>query len=192
MKRAKRLTLQMNSKQSKTLSKFLSLILRHNPGKIGLSLDKNGWGDLSELIQNCKVSGKDISIEDIEYVVATNNKKRFEFDEDKRKIRACQGHSINIDLALDPTCPPDTLYHGTATETVEYIKYDGILKMGRDYVHLTSDYQTAVNTGNRHGKPKVLLIDAKKMHKHGMEFFLANNGVWLTEFVPEEYIIYYF
>ena len=165
----------------------MSKALRHAPERIGIKLDKNGWTDVEGLL---KALGNDITMANIEYVVANNNKKRFEFSDDKKKIRACQGHSINIDLDLKPVTPPDELYHGTAEKTVPFIKRDGIIKMNRDHVHLSKDYITAINVGNRHGKPTVLIIDAKKMNEHGMEFFVSSNGVWLTDFVPKEYITF--
>jgi putative RNA 2'-phosphotransferase len=177
----------MNSKQLVKLSKRLSKVLRHAPESIGITLDKNGWVEVQELL---KCLGSNVSIDNIRYVVANNNKKRFEFSPDQSKIRACQGHSINIDLDLKSIDPPDILYHGTAEKTVPYIQYDGILKMNRDHVHLSKDYETATNVGGRHGKPIVLSIDAKKMHEHGMKFYVSNNGVWLTDFVPKEYITF--
>ena len=116
----------MTDKELVKFSKFMSKVLRHSPERIGVTLDKNGWLEISALIKGAKNKGKDISISDIEYIVANNDKKRFEFSEDKNKIRACQGHSIKIDLGLEPVIPPDVLYHGTAIKTVEYIKKDGI------------------------------------------------------------------
>lgn len=174
-------------KQLTKLSKRLSKVLRHAPERIGITLDKNGWVEVSELLKGL---GSDIALEDIEYVVANNNKKRFEFSPDKNKIRACQGHSINVDLDLKAVVPPDVLYHGTSTNTVQHIEADGILKMNRDHVHLSADQETAINVGQRHGKPTVLLIDAKKMHAEGADFYMSNNGVWLTDFVPKEYITF--
>lgn len=180
----------MSDKRRTKLSKFLSFILRHNPGSIGLNLDSNGWAGIYDLIIKARQNNTNISLEDIEYIAATCNKQRFEFSDDKKKIRACQGHSINIDLDLKPVSPPDILYHGTAEKTVPYIKNSGIIKMNRDHVHLSQDFVTATNVGNRHGKPTVLHIDAKKMNEHGMTFYLSTNGVWLTDFVPKEYIIF--
>ena len=167
-------------------SKLLSKVLRHAPESIGITLDKNGWVEVSELLKGL---GKGITLEDLVFIVANNNKKRFEFSTDQKKIRACQGHSIDVELDLQPVSPPDVLYHGTAIKTVEYIKRDGIIKMNRNHVHLSADYDTAHNVGQRHGKPTILLIDAKKMQEHGMEFFHSTNHVWLTDFVPKEYII---
>ncbi len=176
----------MDKKFLKT-SKRLSKVLRHAPESISITLDKNGWTETESLIKGL---GNDVTMKDIEYVVANNNKKRFEFSADKTKIRACQGHSINIDLNLKPVVPPDVLYHGTAENTVEYIKRDGIIKMNRNHVHLSSDYDTAHNVGQRHGRPSILYIDAEKMHSHGIEFFQSANHVWLTDFVPKEYITF--
>ena len=174
-------------KQLVKLSKRLSKVLRHAPERISITLDKNGWVGISELLKGL---GSNVSLVDIEYVVANNDKKRFEFSSDHYKIRACQGHSINIDLDLQSIAPPDVLYHGTSTNTVQYIETDGILKMNRDHVHLSADKETAVNVGSRHGKPTVLLIDTKKMHEEGADFYISNNGVWLTQFVPKEYITF--
>lgn len=173
-------------KQLVKLSKKLSKVLRHAPESIGITLDKNGWVEVQKLLERI---GKGITLEDIVFVVANNNKKRFEFSPDQNKIRACQGHSVDVDLELTPVSPPDVLYHGTATKTVEYIKRDGIIKMNRNHVHLSADTETAHNVGQRHGKPTILLIDAKKMQEHGMEFFQSTNHVWLTDFVPKEYIL---
>lgn len=169
------------------LSRLLSKVLRHSPESIGITLDKNGWVEVQELL---KCIGERITLEDLVYIVANNNKKRFEFSTDQKRIRACQGHSIEVDLELKPVSPPDVLYHGTATKTIEYIKRDGIIKMNRNHVHLSADYNTAHNVGQRHGKPSILLIDAQKMHEHGMEFFTSTNHVWLTDFVPKEYITF--
>jgi len=175
----------MDKKLIKT-SKRISKVLRHAPESIGVTLDKNGWLEVEKLLNGLK----SISMEDLEYIVANNNKKRFEFSQDKKKIRACQGHSIDVDLELEPTIPPDVLYHGTSVKTVPYIEEDGIQRMNRDHVHLSADVETAINVGQRHGKPTVLLIDAKKMHEEGADFYISANGVWLTQFVPKEYITF--
>ena len=180
----------MNDREVVKLSRFLSGVLRHNPGKIGITLDKNGWVEVSKLLQGFKERGREVTIEDIEFIVENNNKKRFEFSEDKGSIRACQGHSIDIDLDLSPIFPPEILYHGTAIQTVKYIQSGGIERMSRDFVHLSADFETAIKVGQRHGKPIVLEIDAKKMYENGMTFYVSNNGVWLTDFVPKDYITF--
>jgi len=165
-------------------SKFLSLVLRHKPETVGLTLDFSGWALVSDILDKCEMS-----IEMLKDVVKYNNKKRFEFNEDKTKIRASQGHSIDVDLDYVPTVPPMYLFHGTPDKTVDVILKDGIKKMQRHAVHLSVDQHTAINVGKRRGKPIALTVDARKMHNDGHEFFLSTNGVWLTEFVPTKYII---
>lgn len=164
-------------------SKFLSLVLRHDPKKIGLTLDQNGWANVQELLQKL---GWDMNT--LEYIVATNNKKRFAFNADKTQIRANQGHSINVDLQLTPKQPPDILFHGTADTNVQSILSAGLDKRNRQYVHLSSDTTTARKVGERHGNPEILEIDSKAMNEAGFRFFLSDNGVWLTDFVHPKYI----
>ena len=141
------------------LGKFLSLILRHKPETIGITLDKNGWADVKELIEKVKLSERYIDMEILERIVRENSKKRYSFNEDKTKIRASQGHSIEVELNLKEMTPPKILYHGTATRFLESIKEKGILKMNRQYVHLSMDIETARNVGQRHGEVIILPID---------------------------------
>jgi putative RNA 2'-phosphotransferase len=169
-------------------SKFLSLILRHNPGKIGLTLDENGWADVCELISRANEKGHSLDMALLERVVAENDKKRFSFNEDKTKLRANQGHSIKVDVELSPAIPPDILYHGTAERFIESIKKTGLVKGKRLHVHLLSDRETAINVGERHGNPVILEVDAIAMHKDGHIFYLSENGVWLAENVPLKYL----
>ena len=175
-------------KQLKHISKFMSLVLRHKPEEIGLQLDENGWASASELIEKMNQYGIKVSQEIIETVVATNDKKRFAFNEDRTRIRASQGHSVEIDLALLPAEPPEQLFHGTAEKNISSILQKGIQKMNRQHVHLSKDKETAVNVGSRHGKPVVLTIHAGQMYKDGLLFWLSANGVWLTDFVEAKYI----
>lgn len=174
----------MTDKAIKNLSKFLSFLLRHNPQKLDLQMDKQGWVSVAELLEKLN----DVSMEMLETVVAENNKKRFAFNEDKTKIRASQGHSVPIDLAYSPVEPPEFLFHGTAVQNIDAIKKSGIVKGSRHHVHLSSERETAINVGQRHGKPVVLTIYAQKMHEAGHEFFVSENGVWLTDIVPVEFI----
>lgn len=167
-------------------SKFLSLVLRHQPGKIGLKLDENGWANVGELLLKAKMTPDMLN-----EIVTTNNKKRFAFNKDKTKIRASQGHSINVDLQMSPRHPPDALFHGTAAHNWGSIKRDGLIKGGRQYVHLSLTEETALNVGRRHGIPIALWIDAKAMVKDGYKFYLSDNQVWLTDHVPPEYITYH-
>lgn len=178
----------MNEIEKKKVSKFLSLILRHQPETIHLNLDEQGWANVEEL--RTKSSKKRIyfTLKELEEVVETNDKKRFIFNKDKTKIRANQGHSIDIDLALKPQQPPEYLYHGTADVHVASILEKGIEKRSRQHVHLSQDKDTATKVGRRHGKPIILTIRTGKMHEDGILFYLSENGVWLTDFVDPKYI----
>lgn len=171
-------------------SKFLSYVLRHQPDAIGLKLDGEGWADLSELIALANADGRNLTLELIQDVVATNDKKRFVFSDDGTMIRASQGHSVAIELGLQPATPPDVLYHGTATRFLDSIREKGLISGSRRHVHLSAEIATAVEVGRRHGKPAVLTIRSAEMHSSGHEFFLSENGVWLTLAVPVEFLIF--
>lgn len=171
------------------LGKFLSLILRHNPDVVGISLDENGWADVEKLLKGMKKAGKHIDKSILEYIVQENNKKRYSFNEDHTKIRANQGHSVDVDIQLKKVIPPNLLYHGTAERFLENIKKQGICKQSRQYVHLSSDQNTAFTVGKRHGKPIVLTIDTESMVKDEIPFYLSKNGVWLCKFVEWKYVI---
>lgn len=173
----------------KSLSKFLSLILRHKPETVGIKLDAGGWANVDELLRGIKRSGKNISFADIEKVVAENDKQRFSFNADKTKIRANQGHSINVDVELEEKIPPTKLFHGTLEKNSASIEREGILKMSRLYVHLSADIETAEKVARRRkGTPLIYEVDAAKMSAEGFIFYQAINGVWLTEHVPPKYI----
>jgi putative RNA 2'-phosphotransferase len=179
----------MNENLTST-SKFLSLILRHKPETIGLVLDENGWADVEELLSKAAESGRPITRTILERVVAENDKKRFAFDETGQRIRASQGHSIDIDLALTPVEPPSQLYHGTATRFVESIREKGLIAGNRQHVHLSADHETAIKVGQRHGKPIVLSVDSGAMVQAGHVFFRSANGVWLTDHVPPQFLTF--
>jgi len=169
-------------------SRFLSLVLRHNPSKIDLILDEQGWANVNELLERMNQRNFNLDRNDLELIVEKNNKKRFTFSEDGDFIRANQGHSIAIDLALEPIKPPLQLFHGTATKSVSVILREGLKKMRRQHVHLSDNMDTAVNVGGRHGKPVVLIVESRQMYKDGFEFFCSKNGVWLTDRIPAKYI----
>jgi putative RNA 2'-phosphotransferase len=170
-------------------SKFMSLVLRHQPEIIHLTMDSNGWVAIDELIHNAEqYANKLIDRETLEEIVRTNNKQRFIIDRETNRIRANQGHSITVDLGLSPQTPPDELYHGTATCFLDFIMRQGIKKMSRQYVHLSSTAETAKTVGQRHGKSIVLCVDAKVMHENGVVFYLSENKVWLVEYVPKEFM----
>ena len=180
----------MNDKEIKNTSKFLSLILRHQPETIGLSLDENGWADTETLLLQLTAHGHPVSKELLETVVSTNDKKRFAFNEDHTRIRASQGHSVQVELNLQQKQPPEWLYHGTIADFVENIQKEGILKMSRQHVHLSQDQHTARAVGGRRGKPVILSINAGQMQEAGFIFYLSENGVWLTDHVPAAYITF--
>lgn len=166
-----------------TKSKFLSLILRHKPEEVGLSLDSEGWADVAELIEK-----SDISLQDLKKIVAEDNKQRYLFNVDETKIRANQGHSVTVDLGLTPQVPPDTLCHGTSDRFLDSIMEHGLTKQSRQHVHLSKDETVARTVGKRHGgKLMILTIDTKQMYEDGFSFFLSENGVWLTDNIPIKY-----
>jgi len=174
--------------QIKKHSKFLSLLLRHKPETIGLKLDTQGWASTNELLEKINQTGRQITFELLEKIVEENDKKRFVFNKDKSRIRAAQGHSLNVKLDYRALTPPTILYHGTISETAKLIQQSGIKKMRRHQVHLSADTDTAKIVAARRGKPVILIVDALKMHQEGYKFFQSDNGVWLTDFVPSEYI----
>lgn len=178
----------LSLKQITAVSKFMSLVLRHKPETIGLTLDVNGWADTTELINKMNSNGKAITFYELNYVVATNSKKRFAFNNDKTKIRANQGHSLAVDLQLQPVKPPVQLYHGTSLQSVSSILKTGLEKRSRQHVHLSPDIETAMIVGKRHGKPAVFLVDAATMEEDEFDFYLSKNKVWLTEHVPVKYL----
>jgi putative RNA 2'-phosphotransferase len=169
-------------------SRFLSLILRHKPETIGLKLDNSGWVEVTQLLLQMNKNGRKIDIEELEFIVRTNNKKRFEFNNDKSKIRASQGHSLGIDLQYESKTPPNILYHGTSIDSVKSINENGLLKLKRDYVHLSNDIETATNVGSRHGKPIIFEVLAGEMYNEGFIFYQSTNGVWLTDHVPAKFL----
>lgn len=170
------------------LSKFLSLVLRHQPQTIGLQLDENGWVEVNTLLQKMNEHGKKINLETLKEVVRTNDKQRFRFNEDLTKIRANQGHSVEIDLDLPPATPPDVLFHGTAKKNLASIQEKGLIKGSRQHVHLSTNYETATKVGQRHGEPIVLKVNTKQMTEDGVLFYISDNGVWLTDYVATKYI----
>lgn len=178
----------MHEKRKTKISKFLSLVLRHKPDAIGLTLEENGWADVKQLLAKSANNGNSFSLADLEEVVSTNDKKRFSFDESGTKIRANQGHSLKIKLELEEKTPPKFLYHGTAERNVEAIMEKGLQKMKRHHVHLSADIETAKSVGIRYGKPIVFVIDTEKMLAENFKFFVSANGVWLVDEVPPKFL----
>ena len=174
--------------KSDSLSVFISLVLRHNPDAAGIQLDEHGWANTEALISGINSTGRKINMELLEEIVATDNKKRYSFNENKTLIRANQGHSILVDVELKEQEPPEYLYHGTADRFLKSILNEGLKPMSRLYVHLSKDVETALKVGKRHGKPVVLKVCSGDMSRAGIKFYLSENGVWLTKDVECKYI----
>lgn len=169
------------------VSRYMSLILRHKPETIGISLDEHGWANVEELIAGI-AKNNDFNMDILEEIVRTDEKQRYSFNEDKTLIRANQGHSIPVDVDLEEQEPSKILWHGTGEKYVESIDREGLIPKSRLYVHLSKDEETAVKVGSRHGKPVLYHILAKQMHDDGYKFYLSANGVWLTKEVPYQYL----
>ena len=178
----------MEEKQVIRVSKFLSKHLRHDPEGLGLTLAPGGWVRVDDLLAGCARKGMRISRAQLEAVVADNDKQRFSFDETGTRIRANQGHSVDVDLQLEPVEPPAVLYHGTGHTTADAVAAEGLQRMRRHHVHLSPDVLTAQRVGARHGRPVLFRVDAAAMHAAGHTFYRSENGVWLTEAVPAEFL----
>ncbi len=178
----------MSPKELIKRSKFLSLVLRHEPQRIGITLDSAGWVSVDELLAACEAHGMPIPLPVLQEIVSTSDKQRFALSEDSKLIRANQGHSVEVNLQLPPTPPPEILFHGTVEKFLDSIRREGLRKGERHHVHLSADEATASKVGERRGKPIILRVQAGRMHQAGHEFFLSANGVWLTDHVPPQYI----
>ena len=176
----------MNTK----LSRLLSYVLRHEPGNFGLELDGGGWVAVDALLTALQKSGHEVTPDDLKEVVRLSKKQRFAFSDDGLQIRANQGHSVDVDLALDPLEPPALLFHGTVKKSLPGIREAGLLRGQRHHVHLSPDIPTATAVGARRGRPIILTVRAAEMHAEGHEFFRSVNGVWLTEAVPARFILF--
>lgn len=171
----------------KDTSKFMSLILRHRPEVIGISLDEHGWANVDELITGIAKT-QDFNMDILEEIVREDEKQRYSFNEDKTLIRANQGHSIPVDVELEVLEPPAELWHGTGEKYVASIDEQGLIPKSRLYVHLSKDKDTAVKVGKRHGNPVLYIVKAGEMYRDGYQFYLSKNGVWLTKQVPVKYL----
>ena len=179
----------MASGNSSTLSRFLSFLLRHRPDAVGLTMDEQGWVSIDELLEKSAAAGTQLGREEVLRAVETNDKKRFTLSSDRQRIRAAQGHSIRVNLGLPHRRPPASLYHGTATHFLSAILSKGIRPLSRRHVHLSANPETARRSGQRHGNPVVLVVQAIRMYADGFLFYQAENGVWLTDQVPAEYVV---
>ena len=178
----------MDEKRRVKVSKYLSRHLRHDPQRLGLTLQLGGWVPVADLLAAMARHNMTLSRADLDEIVQTSDKQRYSYSEDGTLIRANQGHSVPVDLQLTPRVPPDVLYHGTARHLMEAIRRDGLLKMSRHHVHLSLDRQTARVVGARHGHPLVWAVDAAGMQRDGHLFYCSANGVWLVEHVPPGYL----
>ena len=178
----------MDIETLKNKSRFLSLILRHKPETINLQLDNEGWLNVNELIEKSNKHGELLDFGMLEYIVNNSDKQRFTFNDDKSKIRANQGHSIEVELDLQEKIPPTILYHGTVDKFVDSIRNSGIEKRSRNHVHLSAETETAIKVGSRKGTPVILTVNSGQMYKDGYKFYQSKNDVWLIDFVPKEYI----
>jgi putative RNA 2'-phosphotransferase len=169
-------------------SKRLAAVLRHHPESIGIELDGHGWVGVERLLGALAAHGSPMTRQDLDRVVGSNDKQRFEWDLDADLIRARQGHSVDVDLGLVPALPPDVLYHGTPTRNVESILTTGLERRGRHHVHLSGDVATAHRVGARRGDHVVFEVDAARMARDGFAFYRSTNGVWLTDDVPPRYL----
>lgn len=178
----------MDERARTRVSKFLSFVLRHRPDSIGIELDDAGWVEVETLLRRSQASGTAIARAELEEVVATSPKRRFALSEDGLRIRASQGHSVEVELGYQPATPPEQLFHGTVASALESIRAQGLTRMARHHVHLSPDRATATNVGQRRGAPIVLTVRAGQMHRAGFVFYVSANGVWLTEHVPPEFL----
>ena len=174
------------------VSKFLSLVLRHKPEEIGIHINEHGWTDVQVLVENMTQRYPGFDLAALEEIVRTDDKQRYSFSEDRTLIRANQGHSIPVDLELEPIEPPEYLWHGTGKKYKNSIEEIGLIPKSRRYVHLSGDIGTAMDVGKRHGEPCVYRVSSGEMHRNGFIFYRSVNGVWLTERVPVEYLMLYF
>ncbi|CAL9464584.1 RNA 2'-phosphotransferase [Streptomyces sp. enrichment culture] len=176
----------MDERRTVKVSKYLSRHLRHQPERIGLVLDPHGWVAVEDLLRAMARHGMPLTRAELEHVVAVNDKRRFALDGDR--IRASQGHTVEVDLALPPATPPAYLYHGTVAAALDAIRSEGLRPMSRHHVHLSPDRETATRVGARRGRAVVLAVDAGAMHRDGHVFHVSANGVWLTDAVPARYL----
>ena len=170
------------------VSRYISLILRHKPEEIGIELDEHGWANVDELIEGISRNYPGFNMDILEEIVATDDKQRYSFSEDKTLIRANQGHSIPVDLELESVIPPACLYHGSAVKYMDSISNSGLISKDRQYVHLSGDISTAINVGKRRGKWVDYGVRSGEMHLAGFIFYSSANGVWLTDHVPAQYL----
>lgn len=179
---------KLSTAELKRHSKFLSLVLRHKPEEIGLELDASGWVSIANLLEALERSGKKISQQLLLRIVEENDKKRFAISDDGLSIRASQGHSVAVELGYSPEAPPAQLYHGTVKKFLPSIRDQGLIAGQRHHVHLSANLDTAIQVASRRGNPVILEVDSQKMAEEDLQFYVSENGVWLTDHVPIRFI----
>jgi putative RNA 2'-phosphotransferase len=177
------------SDRHKQTSKFLSLVLRHEPHSIGIQLDEAGWVSVSDLLDGLRRAGHSLTQDELKEIVRTSDKQRFALSDDGIRIRANQGHSVTVELGYEPATPPEVLYHGTAEKNLASIREQGLHKASRHHLHLSERTDTAAAVGQRHGKLVILEVRSGDMHRAGFAFFKTPNNVWLTDHVPREFLV---
>lgn len=176
----------MNEKRAVRISKYLARHLRHDPQRIGITLDPQGWVETDTLLGAAAAHGFPFTRAELEGVVAANDKRRYTIE--GTRIRANQGHTVEVDLGLPDAEPPAYLFHGTVSRSVAAIRTEGLRPMARHAVHLSPDRETAARVGARRGKPVVLTVDAGAMRRAGHVFRVSDNGVWLVGHVPPGFL----
>ena len=173
-----------------SLSRTISHALRHEPWLYELELDEEGWVPLDLLIEALRAerpAWATLTATDIERMIDQSEKKRHEMNDGR--IRAFYGHSVPQRLQLAQEKPPAILYHGTAPATAETIRTEGLKPMGRQYVHLSADPETALKVGSRKAKePVILKIASGLAHDEGTPFYHGNEMVWLADSVPAKFV----
>lgn len=182
----------MDRSERISLSKYLSYLLRHHPESLDLEMDRHGWVRISELTEKARAEGTELGRERIRRLMEESDKNRFRISEDGRYLRAGYGHSIEVDLGLEPAEPPETLWHGTAGRNLESIRKNGLVPGSRQYVHLSANREDARQVGRRHGSPVILEVKAGEMHREGHRLYPSDTepGIWLTEKVPVDLIVF--
>jgi putative RNA 2'-phosphotransferase len=180
----------MEANRHTKTSRFLSFVLRHNPDAVGIALDASGWAEIRELLERASRAGVPLDRETLTLIVDTDRKKRYAMSADGMLVRANYGHSVPVDLGLDPLEPPGRLFHGTAERNLSAIRAGGLQPRRRQFVHLSKDAPAAAAVGRRHGTPVVLGVRARQMHAGGHRFYRSESDIWLTKYVPPGYIIF--
>ncbi len=172
------------------LSKTISHALRHKPEQYGLTLDSEGWvstHDLLAALRKRREQWQHLQEADLAEMIAQSEKQRFEIRDGK--IRALYGHSIPKKVERERLKPPAILYHGTTPQAAQTILAEGLKSMKRQYVHLSTDEETAIQVARRRtNHPVILKIAAAEAYQEGINFYPGNDTVWLADAIPPRFI----